>query len=253
MRILISNDDGVHATGIAVLANALSKIAEITVVAPDRNRSGASNSLTLQVPVRIQRLNNGFYSVTGTPTDCVHLALTSNLFKAKFDLVVSGINAGANLGDDVLYSGTVAAAMEGGNLGLPALAVSLVGHHPLNYYETAAKVTVKFIKAVYKHLPRQGLILNLNVPDLPYQQLQGFELTKLGKRHLAQQAVKSVDPRGNDVYWIGAEGDENIAGPGTDFNAIAHQKISISPIRLDLTAESSLPSLSASLEAFHLS
>ena len=252
MRILISNDDGVHAVGIAVLANTLSKIAEITVVAPDRNRSGASNSLTLQVPVRIQRLDNGFYSVTGTPTDCVHLAITSDIFKEKFDLVVSGINAGANLGDDVLYSGTVAAAMEGGNLGLPSLAVSLVGNHPQIHYETAAKAVVKFIKTFYDQLPSKKMILNLNLPDVPYSQLKGFEFTKLGKRHLAQQAIKSLDPRGNAVYWIGAEGNEDIAGPGTDFNAIANQKMSITPIRLDMTEENSLELLSSWTKDFAL-
>jgi 5'-nucleotidase len=234
MKILISNDDGVYATGIAVLANEMAKIGDITVIAPDRNRSGASNSLSVQVPVRVQQLNNGYYSVTGTPTDCVHLAVTG-LLQTKFDMVVSGINAGANLGDDVIYSGTVAAASEGRVLGLPSIAISLAGKDPQKNYETAAFVVRQIIERLKKEPLPPATILNVNVPDISTEELQGFELTRLGKRHPAQPAIKAVDPRGYPVYWIGASGIEEDAGPGTDFFAIRENKVSITPIQIDMT------------------
>lgn len=234
MRILISNDDGVHAIGIATLANELAKISEIEVIAPDRNRSGASNSLSIQIPVRIQQLSNGYYSVTGTPTDCVHVAVTG-FFQTSFDMVVSGINAGANLGDDILYSGTVAAATEGGILGIPSIAFSLAGKDPQKHYDTAAAVARQVIERLKKAPLPHGTILNVNVPDIRTEEIQGFELTRLGKRHPAQPAIKAMDPRGYPVYWIGASGLEEDAGPGTDFYAIKENKVSVTPIQLDMT------------------
>jgi 5''/3''-nucleotidase SurE len=234
MRILISNDDGVHAIGITTLATELAKIAEIIVIAPDRNRSGASNSLSVQVPVRVQQLSNGYYSVTGTPTDCVHLAVTG-LLKMKFDMVVSGINAGSNLGDDVIYSGTVAAASEGRVLGLPSVAISLTGKDPQKNYDTAAVVARQIVERLKKEPLPMATILNVNVPDISIEELKGFEVTRLGKRHPAQPAIKAIDPRGYPVYWIGASGDEEDAGPGTDFYAIKNDKVSITPIQIDMT------------------
>jgi 5'-nucleotidase len=233
MKILISND-GVHAIGIAALANELIKISEVEVIAPDRNRSGASNSLSIQVPVRVQQLENGYYSVTGTPTDCVHLAVTG-LFQTSFDMVVSGINAGANLGDDILYSGTVAAATEGGILGIPSIAFSLAGKDPQSHYGTAAAVARQIIERLKKAPLPHGTILNVNIPDIRIEELQGFELTRLGKRHPAQPAIKAMDPRGYPVYWIGASGLEEDAGLGTDFYAIKENKVSVTPIKIDMT------------------
>lgn len=235
MKILVSNDDGVQAPGIQVLAKTLSEIATVTVVAPDRNRSGASNSLTLDNPIRVRQLENGYYSVEGTPTDCVHLALTG-LFETLPDMVVSGINAGSNLGDDIFYSGTVAAAMEGRFLGLPAIAVSLAGaNHVYTHYETAAKVIVELVKQLKKDpLPAQT-ILSVNVPDVPYDELVGYEITRLGTRHCAEPMIRTKDPRGATVYWVGPPGAEQDAGPGTDFYAINTKRVSITPVLLDLT------------------
>lgn len=234
MRILVSNDDGVYAQGIIALAHEMAKIAEIVVIAPDRNRSGASNSLSVQVPVRVQQLNNGYYSVTGTPTDCVHLAVTG-LLDMKFDMVVSGINAGANIGDDVIYSGTVAAAAEGRTLGLPSVAISLVGKDPQKNYETAAIVARQIVERLQKYPLPSATILNVNVPDVVIGEIKGYELTRLGKRHPAQPAVKAIDPRGYPVYWIGASGDAEDAGPGTDFCAIKEGNVSITPLQIDMT------------------
>lgn len=234
MRILISNDDGVNAPGIVMLAAELSKIAEVVVMAPDRNRSGASNSLSIVVPVRAQTLTNGFVSVTGTPTDCVHLALTG-YHDEPFDMVVSGINAGENMGDDILYSGTVAAATEGRALGLPALAISLVGKDIHQYYSTAAAVTRQIIEHLKKAPLPAGTILNINVPDLPLDSIQGFEVTRLGTRHAAQAVVKTLDPRGLPAYWMGAVGEEADAGPGTDFHAVKSGNVSITPLQIDMT------------------
>lgn len=233
MRILISNDDGVLAPGIRALANELSLVAETEVMAPDRNRSGASNSLTLSMPLRVKQLDNGHYSVEGTPTDCVHLALTG-FFDPIADIVVSGINEGANLGDDILYSGTVAAAMEGRYLGLPAIAVSMVGDN-IQHYDTAAVIARKLIVKLHTHgLPSQT-ILNVNVPDLPLDKIKGLEVTRLGTRHSAEPMIKEFDPRGRQIYWVGPSGMEADAGPGTDFFAISRGYISITPLHLDLT------------------
>jgi 5'-nucleotidase len=234
MKILISNDDGVHAIGIATLAAELSKIAEVTVIAPDRNRSGASNSLSVVAPIRVQRIENGFYSVTGTPTDCVHLAVTG-FFNEKFDMVVSGINAGENLGDDILYSGTVAAATEGRMLGLPAIAVSLTGKETQINYQAAAAVARQIVERVKKQALPKATILNVNVPDVPLCDIQGFEVTRLGTRHVAQPAIKALDPRGAPVYWVGASGAEEDAGPGTDFYAVNMTRVSITPLQVDMT------------------
>lgn len=236
MKILISNDDGCHSPGIICLAKILSEIADVTVVAPDRDRSGASNSLTLDAPIRALRGENGFIRVDGTPTDCVHLAITG-LLEHEPDIVVSGINEGANLGDDVLYSGTVAAAMEGRFLGLPALAVSLVGDR---YYDSAAEV-VKLLLGRLQHDPLPAdTILNVNVPDLPWEQIAGFQATRLGHRHKAEPVIRATDPRGRNIYWVGPPGAEQDAGPGTDFHAIRNKYISVTPILVDLTRYAAL-------------
>lgn len=233
MDVLVSNDDGVLATGLIVLCESLSKIANLKVIAPDRNRSGASNSLTLSRPLRVKVLDNGSHCVEGTPTDCVHLALTG-YFKTKFDMVVSGINHGANLGDDILYSGTVAAAMEGRFLGLPAIAVSVVGQE-IHHYASAAEITKQLVIKLSKHqLPSQS-ILNVNVPDLPLNKIKGIKVTRLGSRHLAEPLIKSYDPRGRAVYWVGPPGPAADAGPGTDFDAVKNGYVSITPLHLDMT------------------
>jgi len=248
MNILVSNDDGYQAKGIRVLAAALAEIAEITVVAPDRNRSGASNSLTLDSPIRAYTADDGFISVDGTPTDCVHLAITG-LLESEPDMVVSGINAGANMGDDVLYSGTIAAAMEGRFLGLPAIAVSLVCNQTPQYFETAARVTVELIERIRKHPLPADTILSVNVPDLPYDSLTGTEVTRLGHRHKSEPVIEMTDPRGNPVYWVGPCGAEADAGEGTDFHAIKSAKVSITPIHTDLTQFTVLQQTSEWLES----
>jgi len=242
MRILVSNDDGYFAPGIACLAEALKAVAHVDVVAPERDRSGASNSLTLVRPLRLNRAANGFYFVDGTPTDCVHLAITG-LLDTEPDIVVSGINHGANLGDDVIYSGTVAAAMEGRFLGLPAIAVSLAGKRGTNF-STAARVVLQLLDRLKQHSLPSDTILNVNVPDLPYEQIQGYEATRLGHRHKAEPVIKSADPHGNPIYWVGPSGPEADAGPGTDFHAIRHQRVSVTPLHVDLTRHMTLNQLS---------
>ncbi|MCQ1057505.1 5'/3'-nucleotidase SurE [Photobacterium sp. ZSDE20] len=244
MRILISNDDGIFAEGINTLAKVLSDIGEVTVVAPDRNRSGASNSLTLDNPLRIRQEGEKRISVEGTPTDCVHFALNEWLDERP-DVVVAGINHGANLGDDVLYSGTVAAATEGHFLGVPAVAVSLVGHQ---HFETAARVVKDLLlKAQSQPLP-SNKILNINVPDVAYSQLGSWQVTRLGARHRAENMVKGTDPRGKELYWLGPPGPCQDAGPGTDFYAIEQQCVSITPLQVDLTAHDALEGISMWVE-----
>ncbi|NKB46327.1 MAG: 5'/3'-nucleotidase SurE [Legionellales bacterium] len=233
MNILVSNDDGVHARGIQLLAQTLGRLAKVQVVAPDRDRSGASNSLTLSSPLRCTELENGFLCVEGTPTDCVHLAVTGLLDFAA-DMVISGINAGANLGDDTLYSGTVAAAMEGRNLGLPALAISLCGEHPQHYATAAQIATLLVTQLRYDPLPAKT-ILNVNVPDKPLAQLAGIAVTRLGARHVAEPVVQQTDPRGRPIYWIGPAGAELDCGPGTDFHAVNQGYVSVTPLQIDLT------------------
>ncbi|WP_105200802.1 MULTISPECIES: 5'/3'-nucleotidase SurE [unclassified Pseudoalteromonas] len=241
MKILLSNDDGVHAKGIAALHRALKEIASVDVVAPDRNCSGASNSLTLMNPLRAQKLENGFISVNGTPTDCVHVALNA-LLPEQPDLVVAGINHGANLGDDTLYSGTVAAATEGRHMGLPAIAVSLVGHD-CKHFETAAKVTVDIITKLRSHPLPNDQIININVPDVPYDELKGVKVTRLGARHKAETMTVQRDPWGRVVYWYGSLGPELDAGEGTDFAAIRQGYASVTPLSVDMTAKESIAPL----------
>lgn len=233
MHILISNDDGYLAQGINALAAALQQHADVSVVAPDRNRSAASNSLTLDMPLRATLCDNGFVRVDGTPTDCVHLAITG-LLASEPDMVFAGINHGANLGDDVLYSGTVAAATEGRFLGLPAVAVSLVGSDP-KHFDTAAQVAVALLKKIQTHPLPDDTLLNVNVPDLPFEQLKGFQSTRLGQRHKAEAVIRASDPRGHTIYWVGPPGSEQDAGPGTDFDAIRNGYVSVTPLQLDLT------------------
>ncbi len=236
MRILVSNDDGVDAPGIRMLASVLREAGhEVMVVAPDRDRSGASNSLTLDLPIRTKRIDHYTCSVAGTPTDCVHLALTGML-DYEPDIVVSGINNAANLGDDVIYSGTVSAAMEGRFLGLPAVAVSLVTqNHDPRHFETAARAAVEIVTRLKADPLPADTILNVNVPDLPWEQVRGFEVTRLGNRHRAEGCIPQRDPRGNEVFWIGPAGREQDSGPGTDFHAVRTGFISITPIQVDLT------------------
>ncbi|MHB0985508.1 MAG: 5'/3'-nucleotidase SurE [Sulfuricella sp.] len=233
MRILLSNDDGYFAPGLACLAATLSSLADITVVAPERDRSGASNSLTLDRPLILRRSHNGFYYVNGTPTDCVHLAVTGMLDEMP-DMVISGINHGANMGDDTVYSGTVAAATEGFLLGIPSIAVSLVSKGGGNFI-TAARVVADIIRHHQERPFKQAALLNINVPDLPYDELKGREITRLGKRHKAEPVVKSVNPRGETVYWVGAAGAAQDAGSGTDFGAVARSLVSVTPLQIDLT------------------
>ncbi|GHE28800.1 5'/3'-nucleotidase SurE [Vulcaniibacterium thermophilum] len=236
MRVLVSNDDGVDAPGIRILAAGLREAGhEVLTVAPDRDRSGASNSLTLDMPIRVIRQDAVTWRVYGTPTDCVHIALTGML-ESEPDIVVSGINNTANLGDDVIYSGTVAAAMEGRFLGLPAVAVSLVtADHVGRHYETAARAAVEIIARLKTDPLPADTILNVNVPDLPWDGIRGFEVTRLGNRHRAEACIPQRDPRGRQWWWIGPAGPEQDAGPGTDFNAIRRGCISITPIHVDLT------------------
>jgi len=251
VKILVSNDDGYRARGIRLLKEALAGLAEITVVAPDRNRSGASNSLTLDVPLRVFESEPRVYYVQGTPTDCVHLAITG-LFDYEHDMVVSGINDGANLGDDVLYSGTVAAAIEGRFLGLPAIAVSLCTMpDEESHFETAAEVARQLVAQLVQSSLEPTLILNVNVPNLPLAALRGFRSTRLGYRHRSEPIVPANDPRGRPVYWVGPAGPQQDAGPGTDFEAIDQGYVSVTPLQIDLTRHSALPALQQWLEGIH--
>ena len=233
MKILVSNDDGVHADGIRVLSAALSALADVVVVAPDRNHSGASHSLTLENPLRVETMaHNGFMAVKGTPTDCVHLAV-NELLKPLPDMVVSGINHGANLGDDVIYSGTVAAATEGRHLGLPAMAVSLVGSE---HFASAAHYACLLVQGLMRNPLPADQILNVNVPDLPLAEIKGIRVTRLGCRHPAEAVIVEQDPRGRPIYWIGPPGATQDAGEGTDFAAIEAGFVSITPLQVDMTA-----------------
>jgi len=238
MRILLSNDDGYFAPGLAQLATSLAGIGDITVVAPERNCSGASNSLTLDLPLHLRRAANGFMYVSGTPTDCVHLAVTGVLDHQP-DMVVSGINLGANMGDDTIYSGTVAAATEGYLLGVPSIAISL-GSFEGRHFATAGRVARELVQR-FTDAPFAGpVLLNVNVPDLPYDELRGIRVTRLGRRHKAEPAVKSVSPRGETLYWIGAAGPAADAGEGTDFHAVEHGWVSVTPLQIDLTHSAQL-------------
>ncbi len=233
MRILLSNDDGYLAPGLVCLAKHLSTVADVVVVAPERDRSGASNSLTLDRPLNLRKAENGFYYVNGTPTDCVHLAVTGML-DTQPDIVISGVNSGANMGDDTIYSGTVAAATEGFLLGIPSIAISLAGQKLVNF-DSAARVAVNLVRRFEENTHTSSWLLNVNVPDIAYAELQGTEVTRLGKRHKAEPAIKATNPHGQTVYWVGAAGKAQDAGEGTDFYAIANKRVSITPLQIDLT------------------
>jgi 5'-nucleotidase len=243
MRILLSNDDGYFAPGLSILAETLSPLAEIIVVAPERDRSGASNSLTLDRPLMVRKSHLGFDYVNGTPTDCVHLAVTGML-DALPDMVVSGINHGANMGDDTIYSGTVAAATEGFLLGIPSIAVSLASKAGGNY-PAAARVAADLVRRFQESCFQHPVLLNVNVPDVAYSDLRGVRVTRLGRRHKAEAVIKSANPRGETVYWIGAAGDAEDAGEGTDFHAVSENFVSVTPLQIDLTHYAQLDTLSA--------
>jgi 5'-nucleotidase len=238
MRILVSNDDGYFSPGIAILAERLAALGEVMVVAPERDRSGASNSLTLDRPLMVRLGGNGFRYVNGTPTDCVHLALTG-LLDAPPDIVVSGINFGANMGDDTIYSGTVAAATEGFLFGLPSIAVSLASKEG-RHFDTAADVAVGLVRRFGRSPIDQPVLLNVNVPDIAPEELGALEVTRLGRRHKSEPVVKMQTPRG-EAFWIGAAGGAQDAGPGTDFHAVASGRVSVTPLQVDLTFPSQLP------------
>ena len=246
MRILLSNDDGYFAPGLMLLAEVLAPLAEVTVVAPERDRSGSSNSLTLDRPLSVRKAQNGFFFVNGTPTDCVHIAVTGLLPELP-DVIISGINYGANVGDDTIYSGTVAAATEGFLLGIPSIAVSLVAEGG-GHLRTAARVAAELVARLQKQPLPQPALLNINVPDIEYERLAGFSVTRLGKRHKAEPVIKSTTPRGDVVYWIGAAGAAQDAGEGTDFHAIAANRVSITPLQVDLTRYPQLEAVGAWLE-----
>ena len=241
LKILLSNDDGVYAQGLHVLRETLADIADITIVAPDRDRSGASNSLSLTRPLRVKNIDQQVYSIEGTPTDCVHVALTG-LLDERPDMVISGINAGANLGDDVWYSGTVAAAREGRFLGLPAIAVSLASDQH-NYYDTAAQIVKEMVLHLKDHPLQDTSVLNVNVPDVEFSALSGIAVTRLGTRHCAEPTIKTTDPRGKTIYWVGPAGKEADAGEGTDFYALKQNQVSITPLSIDITQYNSIDAL----------
>jgi len=238
MRILVSNDDGYFSPGIALLAEHLAALGEVTVVAPERDHSGASNSLTLDRPLSVRRAPNGFFFVNGTPTDCVHLAVTG-LLDFQPDMVVSGINLGANMGDDTIYSGTVAAATEGFLLGIPSLAVSLASKEA-RHLESAAGVARRLVERFGRVPFGQPVLLNVNVPDVAPEALGALEVTRLGRRHKAEPVEKTRTPRGETAYWIGASGAAADAGPGTDFHAVAAGRVSVTALQVDLTHHAQL-------------
>ncbi len=246
MRILVSNDDGYFSPGLAALAQAMRRFGEVTVVAPERNRSGSSNSLTLDRPLTIKRADSGFFYVNGTPTDCVHVALTG-LLDIQPDLVVSGINDGQNMGDDTIYSGTVAAAMEGYLFGIPSFAFSLVEKKNLQF-ETAARVAGELVERYVNAPIPLPLLLNVNIPNIPYEQLTGTVCTRLGKRHVSEPVIRTLSPRGDPIYWIGQAGAARDGGPGTDFHAITMRQVSVTPLQIDLTRVDQVASVSTWLQ-----
>ncbi|ORU93076.1 MAG: 5'/3'-nucleotidase SurE [Cycloclasticus sp. symbiont of Bathymodiolus heckerae] len=250
MHILVSNDDGYLAPGLAALVGKLSAVARVTVVAPDRNRSAASNSLTLTMPLRAQYMDNGFYAVDGTPTDCVHLAITG-LLKDEPDIVFSGINNGENMGDDVLYSGTVAAATEGRFLGLPSIAISMNSSEP-KHFDTGAIIAVQLLKQLLANELSTDTILNVNVPDLPLGEIKGLKATRLGQRHRSEPVIEARDPRNKKIYWVGPPGAQQDAGEGTDFHAVENGYVSITPLKIDLTHYQQLDELTTWLEKVSL-
>jgi 5'-nucleotidase len=239
VRILVSNDDGYFAPGITLLAEALRQLGEVTVVAPERDRSGASNSLTLDRPLTVRRAPNGFFSVNGTPTDCVHIAVTG-LLDFTPDIIVSGVNLGANMGDDTIYSGTVAAAAEGYLLGIPAIALSLTSKEG-KHFESAIGIALQLVQRFGRNPLEEPVLLNVNIPDIAATELRGIEVTRLGRRHKAEPVVKLQTPRGETAYWIGPAGAAADAGPGTDFHAVENRRVSVTPLRMDLTHNNQLP------------
>ncbi len=252
MKILLSNDDGFIAPGLNLLRDKLSDIATVLTITPDRDRSGASNSLTLEFPLRLTERGENFYSINGTPTDCVHLALTGLYDGEEPDIVISGINSGPNMGDDVIYSGTVAAAMEGRNLGLPSIAVSM-GGYKAQHYDSATQTVIQLLKDMpslrLNDSDNSASILNVNVPDLPWEEIKGFKVTRLGKRHKAEPVVKTEDPRGREIFWIGPVGEEADAGEGTDFHAVQQGYISVTPLHIDLTRYSAIDDMQKWLQS----
>jgi len=246
MRVLISNDDGYQSSGIAALQMAISRVGETVIVAPDRNRSGASNSITLTHPITIKQQSDDVYAVEGTPTDCVNIAL-SGLLDDHIDMVVSGINDGPNMGDDVLYSGTVAAAMEGRFLGQPSIALSMASHNP-THFDTAGAIAEKLVRQLENASIPSDTVLNVNVPDLPAEEIRGIKLTRLGSRHQSTNAIGAASPRNETVFWIGPAGDINDRSEGTDFHAVAEGYVSVTPITIDMTRESSLQAVGHWLE-----
>lgn len=250
MHYLVSNDDGYQSAWLGYLVEALESSGKVTVVAPDRDRSAASNSLTINLPLRAREAENGFICVDGTPTDCVHLAITG-LLEDEPDMVVSGINMGANLGDDVLYSGTVAAATEGRFLGYPAMAVSMDAWQPV-HSETAIKTVRYLLEQLHNQPLDSDIILNVNIPDIPWQDIKGFQATRLGHRHKAEPVVTMNDPRGEKIYWVGPAGPEQDAGPGTDFYAVRNGFVSVTPLQIDLTRHSAVDSVSSWLHGINL-
>lgn len=246
MRILISNDDGYLSPGIRALFDSMNRLGTATIVAPDRNRSGASNSLTLSHPIVAKQHEERVYSLEGTPTDCVNIAV-SGLLGEEQDMVVSGINDGPNMGDDTLYSGTVAAAIEGRHLGHPAIAVSMATFEP-KHYDTAAAIVRNLVSHLAEVPLPSDTILNINVPDLPMDQIKGLRATRLGTRHQSRNAIRQTSPRGETIYWIGPAGDINDAGPGTDFEAVAEGYVSITPLQVDLTRKDTVQPVSDWLE-----
>ncbi len=249
MHILLSNDDGYFSSGLAALAEAMAPLGTVTVVAPDAEKSGASNSLTLDRPLMVRRAPNGFFHVNGTPTDCVHMAVTGMLDITP-DVIVSGINHGANMGDDTIYSGTVAAATEGYLLGIPSIAVSLVTPQGAGqYFDTAARVVARLVQKIQRNPLTQATLLNVNVPDIPFEQIKGMKITRLGRRHKAEPVIKALNPRGEVVYWVGAAGPAADAGAGTDFDAVAQGWVSLTPLQVDLTHYQQLDPMRQWLEA----
>lgn len=243
MHILITNDDGIFASGITVLANALSKIARVSVIAPDQNRSGVSRAITLENPLRVMQTPTGWWQLNGTPADCVKLAL-SGFLNEEPDMVVSGINAGPNLGDDVLYSGTVGGAMEGRYLKYPPIAISSGGlRHDEMHYETAAQVAVDLVKRIMEDSPDPGTIFNVNVPPVPYQNLKGMEITRQGDRHISEPVMAAEDGRGRRIFWLGEPGKIKDGSEGTDFHAVHSGRVSVTPLQIDLTSHRLLPDL----------
>ena len=246
MRILLTNDDGIYAPGLRALRKELRSLGEVTVVAPERDRSGASNSLTLDRPLVVRRAPNGYFSVNGTPTDCVHIAVTG-LLDFTPDVIVSGVNLGANMGDDTIYSGTVAAAVEGYLLGIPSIAVSLASKEG-RHFDSAIGVALEMVERLARAPFGEPVLFNVNVPDVAPERLGGIEVTRLGKRHKAEPVIKLTTPRGESAYWIGPAGAAADAGPGTDFHAVDNRRVSVTPLRMDLTHSSQLSRARAWLE-----